>query len=302
MTDTRAIAAHAIDTRFADLPVDTRQRAAIYVLDSLGVGIAGSSVEAREELLRVASGWGAPSATVWGRRERLAAPAAAFVNAWQMHNQEFDCLHECAVVHAMAERAAGCFGCRRNARRRQRGGTDRGSGGRRGYRCGPWACRTSRFPLLPPGHRRRVWRRRRCRTSARPRFAKRWRLPSPGNSRRSAATMQAHAEGSPLCCRFRLRSTLALPCNPASWQALDFAPPGPSSKAVWLPGPVRGGLRSGLGPRQPRPHLAHWRIQPQTLPRRTRGAWWHRRRHGAAGGTWLRAQTMSIASRCSLRR
>jgi 2-methylcitrate dehydratase PrpD len=102
MTVAEQFAAHAIDTRFADLPADTRQRAAIYVLDSLGVGIAGSSVEGARELLRVASGWGSPSATVWGRRERLAAPAAAFVNAWQMHNQEFDCLHECAVVHAMA--------------------------------------------------------------------------------------------------------------------------------------------------------------------------------------------------------
>ena len=73
-----------------------------YVLDSLGVGIAGSSVEGGRGLLRVASGWGAPSASVWGRGERLSAPAAAFINAWQMHNQEYDCLHEGAVVHAMA--------------------------------------------------------------------------------------------------------------------------------------------------------------------------------------------------------
>ena len=33
---------------------------------------------------------------------RLPAAGAAFLNAWQMHNQEFDCLHEGAVVHAMA--------------------------------------------------------------------------------------------------------------------------------------------------------------------------------------------------------
>jgi len=39
---------------------------------------------------------------VWGRGLRLSAPAAAFMNAWQMHNQEYDCLHEGAVVHAMA--------------------------------------------------------------------------------------------------------------------------------------------------------------------------------------------------------
>jgi 2-methylcitrate dehydratase PrpD len=72
------------------------------VLDSLGVGIAGSSVEGGEGLLRVAAGWGDPAVPVWGRTARLAAPAAAFLNAWQMHNQEFDCLHEGAVVHALA--------------------------------------------------------------------------------------------------------------------------------------------------------------------------------------------------------
>jgi 2-methylcitrate dehydratase PrpD len=102
MTAAEHFAAHAIDTRLADLPDAIRERAAVYILDSLGVGIAGSSVEGGQGLLRVASGWGGPSASVWGRKERLAAPAAAFINAWQMHNQEYDCLHEGAVVHAMA--------------------------------------------------------------------------------------------------------------------------------------------------------------------------------------------------------
>ena len=102
MTAAEQFAAHTTETRLGDLPLEARQRAAVYVLDSLGVGIAGSSVEGAQGLLRVASGWGAPSASVWGRGERLAAPAAAFINAWQMHNQEYDSLHEGAVVHAMA--------------------------------------------------------------------------------------------------------------------------------------------------------------------------------------------------------
>lgn len=102
MTAAAHFAAHALDTRFADLPDIVVQRAKVFVLDSLGVGIAGSSVEGGEGLLGVASGWGAPAVPVWGRTARLAAPAAAFLNAWQMHNQEYDCLHEGAVVHAMA--------------------------------------------------------------------------------------------------------------------------------------------------------------------------------------------------------
>src|SRR5258707_6674213 len=102
MTAAARFAAHAIDTRFSDLPRAAVERAKVFVLDSLGVGIAGSSVDGAAGLLRVAAGWGEPAVPVWGRAARLSAPAAAFVNAWQMHNQEYDCLHEGAVVHAMA--------------------------------------------------------------------------------------------------------------------------------------------------------------------------------------------------------
>ncbi|MBC7624601.1 MAG: MmgE/PrpD family protein, partial [Aeromicrobium sp.] len=41
-------------------------------------------------------------ASVWGSRENLPAPSAAMVNALHIHNQEFDCVHEKAVVHPMA--------------------------------------------------------------------------------------------------------------------------------------------------------------------------------------------------------
>ena len=102
MTVAQHFAAHAVDARLADLSPEARERAAVFILDSLGVGIAGSSVEGANDLLRVAQGWGAPAASVWGRSARVSAPAAAFLNAWQMHNQEFDCLHEGAVVHALA--------------------------------------------------------------------------------------------------------------------------------------------------------------------------------------------------------
>jgi 2-methylcitrate dehydratase PrpD len=100
-------AAHALGTRFADLPSEAVERAKVFVLDSLGVGIAGSSVEGGAELMHVAAGWGdtpasSPAVPVWGRGLRLSPPAAVFLNAWQMHNQEYDGLHEAAVVHAMA--------------------------------------------------------------------------------------------------------------------------------------------------------------------------------------------------------
>jgi 2-methylcitrate dehydratase PrpD len=100
-------AEHALGTRFADLPPAAVERAKVFMLDSLGVGIAGSSVEGGDELLKVAGGWGAPTPSsppvlVWGQEISLPAPSAVFMNAWQMHNQEYDGLHEGAVVHAMA--------------------------------------------------------------------------------------------------------------------------------------------------------------------------------------------------------
>ena len=102
MTAAAHFADHALGTTYADLPEIAIERAKVYILDSVGVGIAGSSVDGAVGLLRVASGWGTGSVPVWGRSALLGAPAAAFMNAWQMHNQEYDCLHEGAVVHALA--------------------------------------------------------------------------------------------------------------------------------------------------------------------------------------------------------
>ena len=66
MTAAARFAAHAIDTRFADLPAAAVHKTRIFVLDSLGVGIAGSSVDGAEGLLRVAAGWGAPAVPAVG--------------------------------------------------------------------------------------------------------------------------------------------------------------------------------------------------------------------------------------------
>jgi 2-methylcitrate dehydratase PrpD len=78
-------------------------RAKIFILDSFGVGIAGKAAPFATELLASLQGWGSgDDATAWGHGARLPAPSAALINGFQIHNQEFDCLHEPAVVHAMA--------------------------------------------------------------------------------------------------------------------------------------------------------------------------------------------------------
>ena len=99
----RRLAAHAAAVRFEDLPPAVVARAKTFILDTLGVGIAGSTAQGAAAVLAAAQGWGGGAeARVWGTAQRLPAPQAALVNGFQVHSQEYDCLHEGAVVHALA--------------------------------------------------------------------------------------------------------------------------------------------------------------------------------------------------------
>ena len=80
--------------------------AAVFLHDTLAVGAAGARAPFSAGLASTALGWGAPTGrgcAVIGRSDiRLPAAGAAFVNAYQIHGQEFDCVHEPAVVHPLA--------------------------------------------------------------------------------------------------------------------------------------------------------------------------------------------------------
>ncbi|MDX2159160.1 MAG: MmgE/PrpD family protein [Hyphomicrobiaceae bacterium] len=116
-----AFADHVARTRLEDLPEAAMRAAKTFILDTLGVGLAGSAGPKGAELAAMQSRWGGGAdARVWGNGARLPAPAAALCNAYQAHCSEFDCVHEKAVVHAMtavlaaslagAERAGGVSG------------------------------------------------------------------------------------------------------------------------------------------------------------------------------------------------
>lgn len=81
-----------------------RMAARTFLLDTLAVGIAGTRVPDRAALIAAVAGGcdGGEGTRLLGDGRRLPAAAAALVNAWQIHNQEFDCVHEGAVVHPMA--------------------------------------------------------------------------------------------------------------------------------------------------------------------------------------------------------
>lgn len=106
MNAAEIFARHALATRFDTIPPAAVAAAKTFILDTIGVGVAGARAAYADEILRAARAWGvagvAGAAHVLGRKQRLPAPAAAFVNGFQIHCQEFDCVHEAAVVHPMA--------------------------------------------------------------------------------------------------------------------------------------------------------------------------------------------------------
>ena len=106
---------HTQALRFEALPAEVVQAAVTFITDSIGVALAGSRHPRLAQVLQAAQGWGqvqaghaghgdhaGGGARDWASGQRWPAPTAALLNAYQVHNQEFDCVHERAVVHPLA--------------------------------------------------------------------------------------------------------------------------------------------------------------------------------------------------------
>lgn len=97
------IVTHTTTLTFASLPESAKAAAKNFILDSIGVGISGSRMPLVKSVMQAAASWGdAKQAQVWATGEWLPAVSAAAINGYQIHNQEWDCVHEAAVVHPMA--------------------------------------------------------------------------------------------------------------------------------------------------------------------------------------------------------
>ena len=100
-----AFADHVIGTSIEDIPEAAVQATKTFVLDTFGVGLAGSAAPYVPDLLRTyaaaGAGTGTGTARVLGQTVALAPADAALVNGYQIHNSEFDCVHEAAVIHTM---------------------------------------------------------------------------------------------------------------------------------------------------------------------------------------------------------
>lgn len=100
---TAALVTHVVSARYEELSAAACDSTRMFILDSLGVALSGTRVPLVAALREVAQDWGrGDEARVWGTGERVPAATAAFLNGYQIHNQEWDCVHEPAVVHPMA--------------------------------------------------------------------------------------------------------------------------------------------------------------------------------------------------------
>lgn len=97
----RAFAEYAL--RQSDFPMAAIEAAKTFIQDSIGVGIAGSKAPFRDAAFKATQSWGEGGAChIFGEAGTYPAPTAAFMNGYQIHGMEYDCVHEPAVVHPMA--------------------------------------------------------------------------------------------------------------------------------------------------------------------------------------------------------
>jgi 2-methylcitrate dehydratase PrpD len=95
---------HALSLQWDRLPANAQQAARTFFHDTICVGVAGRNAADADKVWNAVQPWSAREGSpILGRPEvRASAPYAAFMNAFQIHSQEFDCVHEGAVAHPMA--------------------------------------------------------------------------------------------------------------------------------------------------------------------------------------------------------
>ncbi len=97
------IADYVLETDTNAIPNDDLRIAKMFLLDSVGVGFAGSTAMGVNSMVEQLSEWGGKEeARLLVFPNRLPAPWAAYANALMMHARDFDDVHDVAGIHANA--------------------------------------------------------------------------------------------------------------------------------------------------------------------------------------------------------
>ncbi|MFH2076812.1 MAG: MmgE/PrpD family protein [Pseudomonadota bacterium] len=121
MDFSKEYAATAVRAKFEDLPSQAVDQAKRFILDTLGVGIAGSVTPEAEKIVSVVRNWGGkPDSTLLVFGDKLPSIHAALANSVLFHALDFDDTHDGAVIHgyvtnlsaalAVAEKMGGVTG------------------------------------------------------------------------------------------------------------------------------------------------------------------------------------------------
>ena len=101
MDTVERIVDHVTRTQFDDLPEVVVDNAKRFILDSLGVAIAGSSAPGCKEVVELVKLWeGKPEATVLIYGGKVPSPSAAMANSTMMHALDFDDTLDESALHA----------------------------------------------------------------------------------------------------------------------------------------------------------------------------------------------------------
>ncbi len=91
---------HLVKTPYEALPDSALRAAKTFILDTFGVAIVGTLAPGVGETERILKDWGGKEeSSVLVLGGRLPSASAAMLNSFIMHNQEFDCAHDRAVIH-----------------------------------------------------------------------------------------------------------------------------------------------------------------------------------------------------------
>ena len=92
-----------LSTGAADVPSSVKEMAKVFLLDTLTVGLSGATEPIAQNARDASINFGhGEIARPLGCRVKRPVGTAAFISAFHIHCQEWDCVHEPAVVHAMS--------------------------------------------------------------------------------------------------------------------------------------------------------------------------------------------------------
>ena len=96
-----ALANYIVSTRYDDIPQNVIGIAKKFIIDSIGVGMAGSSAPGNAEIMDLIKEWGGKrESSIWVYGTKVPTPLAAFANSILIHSNDYDDTHDRTATHA----------------------------------------------------------------------------------------------------------------------------------------------------------------------------------------------------------